>query len=116
MPEEKEVDVGLDENSRAAFSYLLGWISGLFFFLTEEESDYVKFHAAQSITTFLTLHILLIILGSLFFTIRGFFNLTSIVSIIIIVLWIVLMIKSYEGKTIKLPITGEMAESLVKRF
>ncbi|MFW5903018.1 MAG: DUF4870 domain-containing protein [archaeon] len=115
MVEKKEMDLGMDENSRAAFSYLLGWITGLFFYLTEKKSDYVRFHALQSITTFLMLHIIIILLGAFSFFLPGLWFLRSIFTILMFILWIVLIIKTYQGEKIKLPITGEIAESLLNK-
>ena len=40
---------GLDENIAALLSYILGWVSGLIFFLIEKDSKFVRFHAMQSI-------------------------------------------------------------------
>src|SRR6185369_8895630 len=40
---------GLDENLAALLSYIVGWISGLVFFLIEKDSRLVRFHAMQSI-------------------------------------------------------------------
>ncbi|HEX9421863.1 MAG TPA: DUF4870 domain-containing protein, partial [Pyrinomonadaceae bacterium] len=40
---------GLDENIAALLTYVLGWVSGLVFFLIEKDSKLVRFHAMQSI-------------------------------------------------------------------
>src|SRR5829696_8915735 len=40
---------GLDENVAALLSYILGWVSGLVFFLIEKDSRLVRFHAMQSL-------------------------------------------------------------------
>ena len=53
---------GLPENIAALLSYVLGWITGLVFLLTDKR-PYVRFHAAQSIVVFLGLHILRVVLG-----------------------------------------------------
>ena len=40
---------GLDENVAALLSYIVGWVSGLVFYLMEKDSKLVRFHAMQSI-------------------------------------------------------------------
>jgi hypothetical protein len=52
---------GLSENAAALLSYVLGWITGLIFFLIDRR-PFVRFHAAQSLVTFGGLHIIRIAL------------------------------------------------------
>lgn len=47
-----ETSVGLSENVVATLAYLFGWLSGLIVLLVEHESDYARFHAAQSVVVF----------------------------------------------------------------
>jgi uncharacterized membrane protein len=90
---------GLEENVAGLLCYLVGWISGLVFFLIEKDSQFVKFHAMQSIITFGACFIL----G--FIPIVGWF-----IWIIALVLWIILMVKAYKGEKFKLPVIGDLAE------
>ena len=48
---------GLDENIASALTYVLGFLTGIIFFLMEKENKTVRFHAMQSIITFLGLTI-----------------------------------------------------------
>jgi len=48
---------GLSENTAGLLCYLLGWITGLIFYLIDKR-PYVRFHAAQSIVVFGGLNIL----------------------------------------------------------
>ncbi|MGD0355586.1 MAG: DUF4870 domain-containing protein [Dehalococcoidia bacterium] len=98
---------GMEENVAALLSYVLGWVTGLIFFLIEKESKFVKFHAMQSIITFGALTILYIILA--WIPILGWV-LGAIIWILEVVLWIVLMIKAYQGVKFKLPFAGDLAE------
>ncbi|MEM2874063.1 MAG: DUF4870 domain-containing protein [Candidatus Nanoarchaeia archaeon] len=102
---------GLDENVAAALSYLLGVISGLVFLLAEKKNAFVRFHAAQSIVTFLSLAILSIIFGLVPFAGVAF---SALLSIVALVLWVVLMYKAYKGEKYKLPIVGDMVEKWLK--
>src|SRR5271157_1873168 len=48
---------GLSENAAATLSYVLGWLTGIIFYLIDKR-PYVRFHAAQSIVTFGGLNII----------------------------------------------------------
>ena len=91
--------IGLEQNIAGLLCYLGGWITGLVFFLTEKENQFVKFHAMQSIITFGALMILGII------PIINWF-----VGILAFILWIILMIKAYQNVKFKLPYVGDLAE------
>jgi uncharacterized membrane protein len=117
---------GLPENVAALLSYILGWITGLIFLLIDKR-PFVRFHAAQSIVVFLGLHIARAVLGMIFgmgwwlgevgywsaFTLGAV--LVNLISLLSLVLWIVLMIKAFQGVRFKLPVAGEIAESLAGR-
>ena len=98
---------GLEENIAALLSYVLGWITGLIFFLIEKDSKFVKFHAMQSIITFAGLMIVSWILSLL--PVIGWI-ISWLLGILALVLWIILMIKAYQGERFKLPIVGDLAE------
>ena len=98
---------GLEANVAGLLCYVLGWVSGLVFILIERESKFVRFHALQSIYVFGILNIAGIILSWIPFA--GWF-LSSVIWILWFVLWIILMIKAYQGKMYKLPWSGNLAE------
>jgi uncharacterized membrane protein len=120
---------GMSENTAATLSYVLGWITGIIFFLIDKR-PYVRFHAAQSIVTFGGLHVLRVVLGMIFgfgfFFGRGFGHwgygalggfglglaLLSLLGIITFILWIVCMIKAAQGERYMVPIAGEIAQNL----
>lgn len=102
-----KTSTGMQPNVAALLSYLFGWITGLIFYLIEKENKYVRFHAFQSIVVFGSLTAATIVLA--FIPVIGW-ALIPIVYIAELVLWIVLMVKSYQGEKIKLPIAGDMAE------
>lgn len=99
--------LGLDENIAGALTYVLGWITGVIFYLMEKESRYVRFHAVQSIALFLPLHVVIIVLGYIPFIGWVISNLLALLGL---VLWIVLIVKAYQGERFKLPVTGDIAE------
>jgi uncharacterized membrane protein len=100
---------GLDENIASALTYVLGFITGIIFFLVEKENKTVRFNAAQSIIVFLGLFIVGVVLS--FIPFIGF--LVFLIWIVELILWIVLIIKSYQGEKFKLPVVGDIAESWV---
>ncbi len=119
---------GMSENTAACLSYVLGWLTGIIFFLIDKR-PYVRFHAAQSIVTFGGLHILRIIVGLLFgfgFFFGGYHHygygglggfglglaLLSLLGLLTFILWIVCMIKAASGQRFMVPIAGPIAQNL----
>ena len=107
-----KTSTGLNQNTAALLSYLLGFISGIIFLLIEKENRFVRFHAMQSLITFLALFIISFIAGII--PLIGSL-LTSLIGIVQFILWIVLMYKAYKNEMFKLPITGDMAEQQIGR-
>ncbi|MBA7624734.1 hypothetical protein ES703_32146 [subsurface metagenome] len=101
---------GLDENVAGLLCYVLGWISGLVFVLIEQKSKFVRFHAIQSIYVFGVLTVASIILGWIPFIGAVFAGLIWLFGV---VLWIVLMIKAYQGTKFKVRWAGDFAEKRV---
>lgn len=114
---------GMQPNVVALLSYVLGFVTGLVFFLIEKENKFVRFHAIQSMIVFGALFVLQIAVGMLFimlammrlgFMIPMFSFITVILYLVSAILWIVLMVKAYQGDMFKLPIAGDIAEKQVK--
>ncbi len=99
--------MNMDQNVAGLLCYLLGWVTGLIFFLLEKENKYIRFHAMQSIVVFGALTAASIVLG--FIPVVGWV-LGTILGIGAFVLWILLMVKAYQGEKFKLPIAGDIAE------
>jgi len=98
---------GLEANIAGLLCYVLWWASGLVFFLIEKESNFVRFHAIQSVYVFGALTVAGIVLG--WIPVIGLV-IGSLIWVLGVVLWIVLMIKAYQGEKFKLPIVGDWAE------
>jgi uncharacterized membrane protein len=104
---------GLEPNVAGLLCYLLGWITGLIFFLVEKENEFVRFHAKQSIVVFgafSVVSILLFILGLIPYIGLLFLVLNVLIGILSLVLWVMLMVKAYQGERYKLPWAGDFAE------
>ena len=104
---------GLSENVAGMLCYALGWITGLVFLLVEKNSGYVRFHAMQSLMTFGILSVAGVVtnflpgIGALIGSLLGLLGL---------ILWIVLMVKAWQGERYKLPWVGEEAEKQAGRM
>jgi len=109
----KTTALGIDQNLEALLCYAGIWLTGILFLVLEKENDYVRFHAMQSLVTFLALFILGTVFGII--PIIGW-----IISILItplgIVLWLILMYKAYSGEEWKLPIVGDFASEQIHKM
>jgi uncharacterized membrane protein len=99
--EEPKTTTGLPKNTAAALTYLLGWITGIIF-LVAEKDPFVRFHAMQSTIVFggITLVAIIPFVG---------WVLSPLLMIVGFVLWVILIVKSYQGEEFALPVVGEFA-------
>ena len=109
---EKKTSTGLQENVAALLSYVVWWITGIIFLLLEPDNKFVRFHAMQSIIVFGVITLVAMVFG--FMPVIGGF-IAWVVWAIGVALWIVLMVKAYQGTKYKLPIAGDLAEKWVER-
>jgi len=118
--------MNLEENIASALCYVLVWFTGIIFYFLEKENKTVRFHAMQSILTFLPLTIIgWILMGPLgvststsnmygipipVVSLSIFYYLGVLVNLLVFILWLILMFKAYKGEKFKLPIVGDIAE------
>jgi uncharacterized membrane protein len=97
---------GLEANLAAMLCYAVGWVTGLIFFILEKDSKFVKFHAMQSIVVWLGLTVIwwALMMVPLMWLLSPFLFLAGVV------LWILLMVKAYNGEKFKMPFAGDIAE------
>jgi uncharacterized membrane protein len=93
--------------------YIAGILSGVLFLNMDpyRQNKEIRFHAWQSIFFTLTwLGVLLLhtILPFIFFPL---FPMTFLIQIAFFALWVILLVKAYNGEIFKLPILGEMAQA-----
>ena len=114
------VQTGMQENVAALLTYVLGWITGLIFFIIDKR-PFVQFHAKQSIVVFGGLSILRILLG-VFLGVSFVGGATGGLSVAValfdlvylagVILWIVCMIKAYQRERFRVPIAADIADKL----
>jgi uncharacterized membrane protein len=122
-----KTSMNLDENIAGVLCYLAFWITGIIFYFMETKNKTVRFHALQSILTFLPLWIIAWIIGWIGapkwtygygpLGVGGFDPgipalvwLSWIIWVITILLWLLLMFKAYNGKKFKVPVIGDIVE------
>ncbi|MCJ7606077.1 MAG: hypothetical protein MUO19_08635 [Dehalococcoidales bacterium] len=105
-----DISVDLTPNVAGLLCYLGWWITGLIFFIIEQKNEWVRFHAAQSIVVFGAITVT----GSIVALIPWIGPpLSGIIWFIGFVLWIVLMIKAYQGERVRIAVAGDIAERMV---
>jgi len=106
------------DNVASALCYALGFITGIIFLVLEpyNKNRAVRFHAFQSIFFSLAAFVVrfgISILVTALWSVSGFFltfGLLSLVSLLFFILWLYLLISTYQGKTVVLPIIGPLAQ------
>ncbi|MFC1710955.1 DUF4870 domain-containing protein [Patescibacteria group bacterium] len=99
----------MSKNTKATLCYVGAWITGLIFLLIEKKDKEVRFHAMQSLLTFAGLTILTMV------PLIGWI-LAPIVAVVGFILWLILIIKTYQGEKVVLPLVGEIAKKQVERM
>lgn len=115
--------LGLNERLERVLAYAFGWVSGIILFLLEKNRS-VRWHALQSMITFGTLSVVMLIVSLLRFylswiplislvTNPGLGLLLSILWWVTIGLWLWLMLMAWFQPNYRLPIIGNLVSSWV---
>ena len=106
---------GLSENAAGGLAYIT-IIPPIVFLVAEpyNRSSYIRFHAWQCIfmaVAWIVIDIAIMILGHLM-SFLGLlaFGLYPLVALAMLILWIMVLIKAFNGERFKLPIVGDLAE------
>lgn len=103
--------LGIEENIAGLLCYVLGFITGIVFLVLEKENKFVRFHAMQSLATFVALYAISFVVGMI--PIIGI--LSILINILGLILWLLLMYKAFKGERFKLPIVGDFAEKQINK-
>lgn len=117
----KTTTLGIGERIEGALCYFLWFVSGIIFLIIEKDNKFVRFHALQSIATFLPLYIIvseiekIISMPTMVFQMNIFGMLIYVVLLSVLwtligILWLLLIYKASKGEKYKLPIVGIIAE------
>ena len=110
----------MKENIAGLLCYVLGWVTGLIFYFIDKR-PFVRFHAAQSIVVFGGLQLIGVVLGVSFGIslvtggLTGFslgFALYRLLQLLGLILWILLMIKAYQGERFRVPVAADLADKI----
>ena len=107
-----KTSMGLEPNVAGLLCYAVGWITGIIFLVMEKENHFVRFHAFQSIAVFGAITVVSVILS--FIPVIGWV-LGWLIGAGALILWIILMLKAYQGNQWKLPVAGDFAEKQVAK-
>jgi len=102
--------LGIDRNTAAALSYVLGPITGVVFLLLDKD-PFVRFNAMQSIVVFGVLILLQWVFGITIILLP----LVPLVSILSFILWLVLIYKAWQGDEWEVPIIGSYVRKLLEK-
>lgn len=111
--------------AKAAVCYLGGWLTGLLIFMTEKESQFIRFHAIQSLLWSVSALFVWLVLGIIYAVVGISLAESSLRFISVLVgllfagwgiinflLYFYMMYKAFTGEWYKLPMLGDKAEEL----
>ena len=105
---------GLTDNVAGMLAYIT-FIPAIIFLVMEpfNKKRFVRFHAFQCLfftAVWIVLDIILSIIGHIPFLGWATLILWPLIGLAGLVIWIILLIKAYQGQMFKLPVIGDMAE------
>jgi len=112
---------GLAANVAGLLTYILGPITGVLFLVLEKENRFVRFHAMQSIVVgvaLIALSIALSIASSMLAFVPVIGWIVALLAglalaVFSFVLWILLMVRAFQGKEWAVPLAGAYARRFV---
>jgi uncharacterized membrane protein len=118
--EDKPTSTGVDARLASVLCYAGWWVTGLVFLFAERRNAAVRFHAAQSLVIFGVLSVALLLCGgasavALLVAVPTFQLMQAIGNALwlgAVVLWLVLLLKTWRGETWRVPIAGDLAAKI----
>lgn len=117
-----DTSTGVDARLSSLLCYAGWWVTGLVFLFAERRHAEVRFHAAQSLVVFGALSIALFLCGGAsavaFVVATSTFqvmqNIGNAIWLIAVLLWLFLLIKTWQGETWRVPIAGDLATKIAR--
>jgi uncharacterized membrane protein len=114
---------GLSPRVAAPLAYLGWWVTGAIIWFVERHDRHVRFHAAQAVTAFGLVAVLVALFGALALASLSFmpdafaFFLWAAVVVWVagMLLWIVAMWRAANGDAFRIPLAAGLADRLVAR-
>ncbi len=111
---------GVDARLSSMLCYAGWWITGLVFLFAERRHPKVRFHAAQSLILFGVITVALFLCGGAsavaFFVAAPTFQVLQAIGNAIwfaaVILWLLLLVKTWRGETWRVPIAGDLAQKI----
>lgn len=100
----------MTNQTKAAITYVFGFISGIIFLILNKESEFVRKSAAQS-TVFSLIYLILIVLFNLIPTVGTI--IASIITVFAFIAWVMLIIKATHNIYLKIPFVSIISEKYV---
>ena len=108
---------GVDARLASMLCYAGWWVTGLIFLFAERKHPEVRFHAAQSLVVFGVMSLALFLCGGAsaiaFFVVPPTFQIIQAVGNALwfgaVLLWLMLLLRTWRGETWRLPIAGDLA-------
>jgi uncharacterized membrane protein len=104
---------GMEDNVAGTLCYVLGFVTGIIFLVLEpyNRNKEIRFHAFQSIFLSVAVFVLNVAMTILAVATAGLMGLLMpFVMLGVFVLWIFVLLKTYQGQKIVLPVIGPLAE------
>jgi uncharacterized membrane protein len=109
-----QVSGAMADNVASALCYLVTFITGIVFLVLEpyNKNPVVRFHAFQSIFLGVAWIVIAFGLNRVLFMLGlwSMFFLSTLVGLAFFILWLIMLIQTYQGKTIVLPLIGPIAQ------
>jgi uncharacterized membrane protein len=117
-----DTSTGVDARLASMLCYAGWWVTGLVFLFAERRHAQVRFHAAQSLVVFGALSLALLLCGGAsavaFFIAMPTFQVVQALGNAIwfaaVLLWLVLLIKTWQGETWRVPIAADLAVKIAR--
>ena len=121
MEDEPLSSTGLSPRVAAPLAYLGWWVTGAIFWFVERQDRRVRFHAAQAVTTFGLVAVLVVLFGTLAVAslsfmpaaFSPFLRAAAVVWAAGLLLWIAVMWKAANGDAFRIPLAADLADRLV---
>lgn len=114
---------GVDPRLSALLCYTAWWVSGIVFLIIEHQHRAVRFHAAQSLVVFGGLSLVIGLLSGLSIAMlmvsaaafQAARLLVYLVWMATVGLWLLVMLRTYQGETWRVPIASDLADRIADR-